>query len=338
MFPKVQNQSIESWVTLAVICVAITHFCTAAANSSLRGYHKIMGLPGQPNVSFQQYAGHITISREPQRALFYYFVEAETDATSKPLVLWLSGGPGCSSVGAGAFIEHGPFKTSRGGTLVKNNYSWNKVANMLYLESPAGVGFSYSKDASFYQSVNDTFTAQDNLIFLQNWLENYPDYKTRDFYITGDSYAGHYVPQLAKLIVQEGSKFNLKGIAVGNPLLEFETDENSRALFYWSHGIISDEAYELSSATCNISQLYREKLTSTNFSGPCRHLFNIIANQTERIDGYDVTADVCETSGGSQAEIFRNKLMKPRFQLFHSLQSVYEPLTTQSVSTAYVFL
>lgn len=117
-----------------------------------------MSLPGQPPVSFQQYSGYVTVDENQDRTLFYYFVEAESDPASKPLVLWLNGGPGCSSFGIGAFSENGPFRPRGGGLLVRNDYSWNKEANMLYLESPAGVGFSYSAKQSFYALLNDTIT------------------------------------------------------------------------------------------------------------------------------------------------------------------------------------
>jgi serine carboxypeptidase-like clade 2 len=53
---------------------------------------KILSLPGQPPVSFQQYSGYVTVDENQDRALFYYFVEAESDPASKPLVLWLNGG------------------------------------------------------------------------------------------------------------------------------------------------------------------------------------------------------------------------------------------------------
>nr|POE65524.1 serine carboxypeptidase-like 46 [Quercus suber] len=198
---------------------------------------KITSLSGQPQVSFQQFAGYITVDEKQNRALFYYFVEAESQLASKPLVLWLNGGPGCSSVGAGALLEHGPFKV-RGDNLVRNEYNWNKEANVLYLESPAGVGFSYSANKSFYTYVNDEITARDNLIFLQRWFAKYPEYRGKDFFIAGESYAGHYVPQLAQLIIQSNLKINLKGIAVGNALLDFTIDFNSRDEYYWSHGLI----------------------------------------------------------------------------------------------------
>lgn len=92
------------------------------------------------------------------------------------------------------------------------------MANVLFLESPAGVGFSYSNTTSDY-NVGDTRTAADAHTFLVNWFERFPEYKSRDFYLTGESYAGHYVPQLANLILLNNKKtnqtlINLKGIAV----------------------------------------------------------------------------------------------------------------------------
>ena len=95
------------------------------------------------------------------------------------------------------------------------------VANIIFLESPAGVGFSYSNTTSDYKLSGDNRTAQDSLTFLVNWLERFPQYKNRDFYITGESYAGHYVPQLALTILQYNkitnqTVINLQGIAVKN--------------------------------------------------------------------------------------------------------------------------
>lgn len=90
---------------------------------------------------------------------------------------------------------------------------------MLFLESPAGVGFSYSNRTSDYDASGDRNTAADNYVFLVNWLERFPEYKGREFYISGESYAGHYVPQLAHTILNHNKRanktiINLKGIIV----------------------------------------------------------------------------------------------------------------------------
>ncbi|KAF2311540.1 hypothetical protein GH714_024639 [Hevea brasiliensis] len=203
------------------------------------------------------YGGYVTVNDEKHRALFYYFVEAEIDPASKPLVLWLNGGPGCSSLGVGAFSENGPFRPN-GKVLVRNECSWNREANMLYLETPVGVGFSYATNSSSYVAVDDEATARDNVVFLQRWFNKFPQYRHRDLFITGESYAGHYIPQLAKLMIEINRKkeklFHLKGIALGNPVLEFATDFNSRAEYLWSHGLISDSTYKMFTAACNYSR------------------------------------------------------------------------------------
>jgi len=259
-------------------------------------------LPGQPAVTFKQYAGYVTVDEKSGRALFYYFVEAETDSNLKPLVVWLNGGPGCSSFGVGALSENGPFHP-RGGKLFGNEYSWNKEANMLYLETPAGVGFSYSNDTSYYLGANDAKTAEDNLLFLHGWFDKFPEYKTRDLYLTGESYAGHYIPQWAELIVEANRKekiFNLKGIAIGNPLLDFFTDFNARAEFLWSHGLISDPTYNNMKTGCNytryVDEYYRGTVSST-----CEDVYSTVSMEVSQyIDRYDVTLDICLSSVGTQ--------------------------------------
>ncbi|CAL1374420.1 unnamed protein product [Linum trigynum] len=305
------------WIVTFVIFASLTTVCRRV--ESAYEADRIVKLPGQPEVSFQQYAGYVTIDETQQRKLFYYFVEAETNSTSKPLVLWLNGGPGCSSIGDGAFSEHGPFKPDAAGILVHNDYSWNKEANMLYLESPAGVGFSYSANTSFYELVNDTITARDNLAFLQQWLIKFPEYKNRDLYLTGESYAGHYVPQLAQLIVESRSNLSLKAIAIGNPLLEFNTDFNGKGQYYWSHGLISDETYHLVNTICNTSQIRRQAADGI-LSEQCKMVANQLAAEIPRrnFDIYDVTSDVCISESDSPE---KHSSLAASFHPFSSLKS-----------------
>ncbi|KAL6844875.1 hypothetical protein ACP4OV_025534 [Aristida adscensionis] len=220
---------------------------------------RIAALPGQPpRVSFEQYAGYVTVDERHGRELFYYFVESPYDAASKPLVLWLNGGPGCSSLGNGAMTELGPFRVNPDGkTLSRNRHAWNNVANVIFLESPAGVGFSYSKNKSDY-TVGDVRTAMDSYIFMLHWLERFPQYKGRDFYIAGESYGGHYVPQLAAVIVatrEHSGKdpTNLKGIFVGNPYLDIYKNQKGHLEFLWNHGVISDEEWANIKEQCSFA-------------------------------------------------------------------------------------
>lgn len=96
---------------------------------------RITSLPGQPNVDFQQHSGYITVNKTAGRALFYWHIEApkSRQPESRPLLLWLNGGPGCSSVAYGASEEIGPFRIkSDGKTLFLNPYAWNKCKYFLY--------------------------------------------------------------------------------------------------------------------------------------------------------------------------------------------------------------
>jgi serine carboxypeptidase-like clade 2 len=152
----------------------------------------ITDLPGAPsNLSFDQYSGLVEVDADLGKKLFFWFVESQGDPTTDPLLLWLNGGPGSSSIGYGFFLEHGPFRVQPDGlTLGLNEYAWNRDASIIYLESPAGVGFSSSETLQGLNT-NDAITANDAFAFLNAWFELFPEFKNRNaFYITGESYAG----------------------------------------------------------------------------------------------------------------------------------------------------
>ncbi|XP_027932721.1 serine carboxypeptidase II-3-like [Vigna unguiculata] len=262
-----------------------------APQEGLQQADKIVVLPGQPyGVNFYQYSGYVTVDPEAGRALFYYFVESPYNPSTKPLVLWLNGGPGCSSLGYGAFEELGPFRiNSDGKTLYRNKYAWNEVANVLFLESPAGVGFSYSNTTSDYDDAGDKSTAKDAYVFLINWLERFPQYKTHDLYITGESYAGHYVPQLAYTILLN-NKFapqtiNLKAIAVGNAWIDDVTSVKGIFDYLWTHALSSDQTHELIEKYCDF--------TAENDSAICANATRTALIEKGKIDFYNIYAPLC---------------------------------------------
>ncbi|XP_004292826.1 PREDICTED: serine carboxypeptidase II-3-like [Fragaria vesca subsp. vesca] len=258
---------------------------------------KIDALPGQPTegAEFNQYSGYVTVNPKAGRALFYYFVESPQDSSSKPLVLWLNGGPGCSSFGYGAMEELGPFRVNNDKiSLFANDYAWNNVANVLFLESPAGVGFSYSNTSSDYGNVGDKRTAEDSYAFLVNWLERFPEYKNRDFFITGESYAGHYVPQLAYTIVQQNkitnqTKINLKGIAIGNAWIDDNTSAWGIVDYLWTHALSSDETNAGIHKYCDF--------TSENSSDLCDNYVHQLYKEKGQIDIYNIYAPLCLEDG-----------------------------------------
>ncbi|CAI0625463.1 unnamed protein product [Linum tenue] len=260
----------------------------------------VVNLPGQPKVGFRQFAGYIDIDVKTGKSLFYYFVEAQSTPLSKPLSLWLNGGPGCSSMGGGAFTELGPFYPRGDGRSLRiNRMSWNRASNLLFVESPAGVGWSYSNTSSDYK-IGDAATAMDMRVFLIKWLAKFPEYKSLPFFLTGESYAGHYIPQLADLLLEhnahsKGFKFNLKGVAIGNPLLNLDQDAGSPYEYFWSHGMMSDELHQKITNECDFDDYTFEN--PHNESESCNDALstamNVVGNY---VNNYDVLLDVCYPS------------------------------------------
>nr|KYP34937.1 Serine carboxypeptidase-like 27 [Cajanus cajan] len=258
---------------------------------------RVTELPGQPNnVKFAQYSGYVTVNEQAGRALFYWLVEtpaSDTDGpSSRPLVLWLNGGPGCSSIAYGAAEEIGPFRVSPdGSSLYLNPYAWNNLANLLFLESPAGVGFSYSNTTSDLYTAGDQRTAEDAYTFLVNWFERFPQYKHRDFYIAGESYAGHYVPQLAQIVNQKNKgikdpDINLKGFLVGNAVTDDYHDYIGTFEYWWVHGLISDATYRMLGIACDFG-------SSQHPSDQCLETLKLATVEQGNIDPYSIYTQTC---------------------------------------------
>ena len=151
----------------------------------------------------------------------------EEDWASAPTVLWLNGGPGSSSV-LGWLREIGPLLVSATGGLMRNPWAWTRQANVFVLESPAGVGYSYceAQRGGGACANTDNSTAATSLAALERFFfEKFPALAANDFFVTGESYAGVYVPTLARAILERNERMlndtsrliPLAGVAVGDP-------------------------------------------------------------------------------------------------------------------------
>ncbi|CAI8616007.1 unnamed protein product [Vicia faba] len=309
---------------MSAMNIFILLFVSLVSYPALPVTDKVTSLPEQPPVQFKQHSGYITVNVSHHRNLFYYFVEAEVDPPSNPVVLWLHGGPGCSAVGEAAFSQHGPFLvTSKG--LIKNPNSWNTEANMLYLDSPAGVGFSYSENMSDYLFLNDAFADSKTKICLKDVYTNfsllflllllemvgkgspYSDFRTNDFFIAGEGYAGHFAPQLAHLILQTKSEFNPKGIAIGNPLLEFDTDFKGSTDFLWQNGVISESTYEMLNNECSYPTMQKQMRATGDLSTSCAKVNLQMETEIDGdTDAFNILADVCPVPPETRAGVKTN--------------------------------
>ena len=160
------------------------------------------------------FSGYIPVDGT-DRELFYWFVESDHGMGNRPVLLWTNGGPGCSGF-LGLLTEQGPFRPSAHGWLLPNDFAWTRYASVVFIEQPVGVGFSRS--GKMAETYSDGNAASDNYRFVVNFFERFRELKKNEFYITSESYGGHYMPMLAKQIVDRGGVPQFRGFMVGNPL------------------------------------------------------------------------------------------------------------------------
>ncbi|KAH7406762.1 carboxypeptidase Y-like protein A [Phaeosphaeria sp. MPI-PUGE-AT-0046c] len=163
----------------------------------------------------KQYSGYLD-DNEEDKHLFYWFFESRNDPKNDPVVLWLNGGPGCSSL-MGLFMELGPASVTKDGKIKHNDYSWNANASVIFLDQPVNVGYSYSSG-----SVSNTVAAgKDIYALLTLFFKQFPEYSKQPFHISGESYAGHYIPVFASEILSHKKRnINLQSVLIGNGLTD----------------------------------------------------------------------------------------------------------------------
>ncbi|TNV78766.1 hypothetical protein FGO68_gene3564 [Halteria grandinella] len=177
--------------------------------------------------------------------MFYWLFKSKSSPSTDPLVIWLTGGPGCASEVA-LFYENGPYTINDDLSLNSNAYAWNKVSNLLYVDQPIGTGFSRCSSIFHYDTTEDEIAAN-VFTFLQGFLQQNPEYLNRDFFITGESYAGHYIPALAyhftKEIAPGSLNLNFKGIAIGNGWVDPVVQYPQYAEFAKQNNLVNEEEY-----------------------------------------------------------------------------------------------
>lgn len=212
---------------------------------------EVTALPGlSESVNFKHYSGFL--NGADGRQLHYWFMESQRSPTEDPVVLWLTGGPGCSALSAVA-TELGPFRIGPlGVNVTMNPYSWNRVANILFLEAPAGVGFSY--DPTGVYDTDDTKTTEDNYLALLDFFEKYPQFKSNDFYAMGDSYGGIFVPLIMQRIMKKPEGLNIKGYGIGNGAVDFKLHFKATIFYANYHSLLGRDLWDdLTSNCCNNS-------------------------------------------------------------------------------------
>ncbi|PWA67993.1 serine carboxypeptidase-like 17 [Artemisia annua] len=208
-------------------------------------------LPFTLETGHQCTLSYIGVGESDEVQLFYYFIESERNPNEDPLMLWLTRGPGFSGL-SGLFYEIGALtidyanSTLEKARLEINPYSWTKATSIIFLDQPAGTGFTYAKTSEAY-IINDTsvilkFNSCNALI--------------TPIYLGADSYAGLVAPMIVQEIyngneVGKGPHINIQGYVLGNPLTYTSADFNSRIPYAHNMALLSDAIYKSTKENCH---------------------------------------------------------------------------------------
>lgn len=200
---------------------------TTLTHDRFQGYAvRIKQTEGWCDPGVKSWTGYLDVDGGAKH-MFFYFFESRRSPSHDPLLMWINGGPGCSSA-LGLLMELGPCRVNEhGNDTVPHPESWNEQANVFFLDQPVGVGFSY---ADFGETIETTEDAAKNVAaFMWIFMETFQEYKGREFHMAGESYGGRYLPVFASEVVDQNKRaainglqeINLQSVMIGNGITDF---------------------------------------------------------------------------------------------------------------------
>jgi len=252
------------------------------------------------------YSGYVLVDPAHNSNMFYWFFEAQNGDPNAPVVVWLQGGPGASSL-YGLFAENGPFSVSDDLQLVPRENSWNQEFAMLYFDNPVGVGFSFTNSTDGFSTTEEQ-VGQNLYNAITGFFNVYNDYQKNDFYITGESYAGKYVPAFAYTIYQQNKAppkmfVNLKGIAIGDGLVDTYSQCMGYADIVWGAALGDENQRDVFiQMQNNVQALINNQswhAASDAFSNMVNGPPDYFQNITGTFDYYDIRYIVGPSYGGN---------------------------------------
>jgi carboxypeptidase C (cathepsin A) len=264
----------------------------------------VQQVPGFDATPFKVYSGLLDVpgpvSEYDSLKIHYQFHTSQRDPATDPVATWHQGGPGGSSINVGLYGEMGYFQITTDGPKV-NDFAWNKVANMLYFESPAGSGegsgfsqcFKGGKKVTCHW--DDKTQGEAYAHTLAAFFDSFPEFASNSLYLTGESYFGQYGPNIAHFILNNApfnTTLNLKGLALGNACSDgddthvtcLDNEEKVDVELYYGKGLFSPKLYQKINKDCDFSdsnamslQCTKDLLEMRRQVGP-HNVYNIYDN------------------------------------------------------------
>lgn len=209
------------------------------------------------NVS--SYSGYLTVNEHFNSNTFFWFFPAEQDYKNASVLLWLQGGPGASSL-YGLFEENGPFILKNSKELNIREHRWSREFSVLYIDNPVGTGFSFTNNG---YAQNETQIGEELYEALKQFFMLFPDLQNNDFVLTGESYAGKYIPAIGYTILSKNEnaklKINLKSLAIGNGFIdpEYQLEYGS---YLYQIGLLDDNGRKAVEAQQQLGKLIFNEL------------------------------------------------------------------------------
>ncbi|PGH17038.1 hypothetical protein AJ79_01422 [Helicocarpus griseus UAMH5409] len=291
----------SAWLAWLVISLMLANSVSAAAKSAADYY--IHSLPGQPEGPLlKMHAGHIEITPENSGNLFFWHYQNRHIADKPRTVIWLNGGPGCSSED-GSLMEVGPYRLVNNSTLNYTEGAWDEFANLLFVDQPVGTGFSYVSTQGYVHELEEM--ASQFVMFLEKWFELFPEYENDDLYFAGESYAGQYIPYIARAILDRNKDrsveaknrvWNLRGLLIGNGWISPQAQYPAYLAYAYQEGIIQGgtegaKRVEAKAAKC-MKKLNEPETSGTVHISECEEILQAIIDETHKegkcINMYDI--------------------------------------------------
>ncbi|OJD19259.1 hypothetical protein AJ78_00789 [Emergomyces pasteurianus Ep9510] len=301
-FPETRARTaFGGWPKWLTLCLALANPLSVTAKSAADYF--VHSLPGQPDGPLlKMHAGHIEVTPETSGHLFFWHFANRHIADKQRTVIWLNGGPGCSSED-GALMEIGPYRVTKDRKLNYTDGSWDEFANLLFVDQPVGTGFSYVSTGAYIHDLDEM--ASQFVTFMEKWFKLFPHYEHDDLYIAGESYAGQYIPYIARAILDRNKdkkvqskdrQWNLKGLLIGNGWISPQHQYLAYLPYAHQEGIIqggseASNRVEEQISKC-IKKLNVEDSTGTVHIPDCEAILQAIIEETHKdnrcINVYDV--------------------------------------------------
>jgi carboxypeptidase C (cathepsin A) len=306
-------------------------------NNNVPAAGDVRELPGYGVPRQRQLAGHLCVDEARGDYLFFWFFAAENPSHNTPLVLWLNGGPGASSM-LGLFAENGPYKIREDLSLEENPYSWNKNAHYLVFDQPAGTGLSFVDPAKGTQGQIKT-EAQATAQLLKGvvqFCEKWPEYRQSPWYIFGESFAGRYIPMLAHAILDHNAThpepIPLTGIGIGDGWVAPLIQEATYPDYAYAQGLIDKQQREhaqLLYGQCALAVTQSGPVSSAESDKICNSIEAYIAAAAGGINVYDV-----RTTGDYSFPLIARYLNQPSLRNALHISSLVGPWEDTSSTVA----